>query len=81
MVCCSCTALPCPALPFNPNPPSLNPSLNSLQTGFFQLSGVLPMDKAIGLLKKSVEKAYSKKGPEVRGGKGRATYLGSSGYI
>lgn len=36
-----------------------------MQTVFFQLSGVLPIDKAIGLLKKSIEKAYSKKGPEV----------------
>ena len=36
-----------------------------MQTVFFNLSGVLPMEKAIGLLKKSIEKAYSKKGPEV----------------
>ena len=37
----------------------------SMQTVFFQLSGVLPIDKAISLLKKSIQKAYSKKGPEV----------------
>lgn len=36
-----------------------------MQTVFFNLAGILPMDKAIGLLKKSIEKAYSKKGPEV----------------
>jgi|LauGreSuBDMM15SN_2_FD.fasta_scaffold146046_1 pyruvate-ferredoxin/flavodoxin oxidoreductase len=36
-----------------------------MQTVFFNLSGILPMDKAIGLLKKSIEKAYSKKGPDV----------------
>lgn len=36
-----------------------------MQTVFFQVSGVLPIDKAIGLLKKSIEKAYSRKGPEV----------------
>lgn len=36
-----------------------------MQTVFFQLSGVLPIDKAIKLLKKSIEKAYSKKGPAV----------------
>lgn len=36
-----------------------------MQTVFFQLSGVLPIDKAIGLLKKSIAKAYGKKGPEV----------------
>uniref|UniRef100_A0A7S0RJ95 pyruvate dehydrogenase (NADP(+)) n=2 Tax=Chlamydomonas leiostraca TaxID=1034604 RepID=A0A7S0RJ95_9CHLO len=36
-----------------------------MQTVFFQLSGVLPIEKAIALLKKSIEKAYSKKGPEV----------------
>ena len=36
-----------------------------MQTVFFQLAGVLPIDKAIALLKKSIAKAYSKKGPEV----------------
>lgn len=41
-----------------------------MQTVFFQLSGVLPIDKAIKLLKKSIEKAYSKKGPAVGGGVG-----------
>ncbi len=43
-----------------------------MQTVFFQLSGVLPMDKAIVLLKKSIEKAYSKKG--AFGGKAHAAY-------
>ena len=37
-----------------------------MQTVFFQLSGVLPINKAIGLLKASIEKAYVNKGPEVR---------------
>ncbi|KAG2495627.1 hypothetical protein HYH03_006227 [Edaphochlamys debaryana] len=36
-----------------------------MQTVFFQLSGVLPIDSAIGLLKKSIAKAYERKGPEV----------------
>ncbi|KAG2483210.1 hypothetical protein HYH03_017908 [Edaphochlamys debaryana] len=36
-----------------------------MQTVFFQLSGVLPIDKAIALLKKSITKAYERKGPEV----------------
>lgn len=36
-----------------------------MQTVFFQLSGVLPIDKAIALLKTSIAKAYGKKGPEV----------------
>ncbi|GLC36254.1 hypothetical protein PLESTM_000423900 [Pleodorina starrii] len=36
-----------------------------MQTVFFNLSGVLPMDKAISLLKKSISKAYERKGPEV----------------
>ncbi len=37
-----------------------------MQAVFFQLSGVLPMDRAIALLKKSITKAYERKGPEVR---------------
>ena len=36
-----------------------------MQTVFFYLSGVLPMEEAMTLLKKSIEKAYGKKGPEV----------------
>ncbi|EFJ49484.1 pyruvate-ferredoxin oxidoreductase [Volvox carteri f. nagariensis] len=36
-----------------------------MQTVFFNLSGVLTMDKAIALLKKSISKAYERKGPEV----------------
>ncbi|GLI66847.1 hypothetical protein VaNZ11_010830 [Volvox africanus] len=36
-----------------------------MQTVFFNLSGVLPMEKAIALLKKSISKAYERKGPEV----------------
>eukprot|EP00798_Chlamydomonas_sp_ICE-L_P005518 gene5518-4149_t len=35
-----------------------------MQTVFFQLAGVLPMDRAIPLLKQSIEKAYAKKGPK-----------------
>ncbi|KXZ51159.1 hypothetical protein GPECTOR_13g646 [Gonium pectorale] len=36
-----------------------------MQTVFFQLSGVLPMERAVELLKKSIAKAYERKGPEV----------------
>nr|CCA61743.1 pyruvate ferredoxin oxidoreductase [Chlamydomonas reinhardtii] len=36
-----------------------------MQTVFFNLSGVLPMEKALALLKKSITKAYERKGPEV----------------
>jgi len=36
-----------------------------MQTVFFGLSQVLPIDTAIALLKKSIEKAYSRKGPAV----------------
>ncbi|KAG1661267.1 hypothetical protein FOA52_003725 [Chlamydomonas sp. UWO 241] len=36
-----------------------------MQTVFFSLSNVLPIEKAIGLLKKSIVKAYTRKGPAV----------------
>ncbi len=36
-----------------------------MQTVFFQLSGVLPMGQAMALLKQSIAKTYSSKGPEV----------------
>ena len=36
-----------------------------MQSVFFYLSGVMPFEKAISLLKNAIEKAYSKKGPEV----------------
>eukprot|EP00741_Cyanophora_paradoxa_P023775 tig00021621_g22964.t1 len=36
-----------------------------MQTVFFYLSGVLPFERAIALLKKSIEKTYGKKGPEI----------------
>lgn len=36
-----------------------------MQTVFFHLSGVLPLDQAIPLLKQSIKKAYGKKGDEV----------------
>ncbi len=36
-----------------------------MQVCFFKLSGVMDTDKAIGLIKKTIEKTYSKKGPEV----------------
>ncbi len=36
-----------------------------MQTAFFKLSGVLPFEKAITLLKKAVEKTYGKKGEDV----------------
>ncbi|NLE65191.1 MAG: pyruvate:ferredoxin (flavodoxin) oxidoreductase [Elusimicrobia bacterium] len=36
-----------------------------MQTCFFAISGVLPKDEAIKQIKKSIEKAYGKKGPEV----------------
>lgn len=36
-----------------------------MQTVFFQLSNVFPIEKAIELLKKSVEKMYKRKGDEV----------------
>ncbi|GAB6038826.1 pyruvate:ferredoxin (flavodoxin) oxidoreductase [Fundidesulfovibrio butyratiphilus] len=36
-----------------------------MQTAFFKLSGVLPFEKAIELLKKSIQKAYGKKGDKV----------------
>jgi len=36
-----------------------------MQTAFFKLSGVLPEDEAIALIKKAVEKTFSKKGREI----------------
>jgi pyruvate-ferredoxin/flavodoxin oxidoreductase len=36
-----------------------------MQTCFFAISGVLPREEAITQIKKSIEKAYGKKGPEV----------------
>ena len=37
----------------------------TMQAVFFKLSGVLPVEKSIGLLKESVAKTYKKKGKEV----------------
>ncbi len=36
-----------------------------MQTGFFKLSNVLPIDEAISLLKDSIRKTYGKKGEEI----------------
>ena len=36
-----------------------------MQTCYFAISGVLPKDEAIALIKNSIEKAYSKKGEEI----------------
>ena len=36
-----------------------------MQTCFFAISGVLPREEAIAQIKKSIEKTYGKKGPEV----------------
>ena len=36
-----------------------------MQTCFFQISGVLPSDKAIESLKKAIKKSYSRKGEEI----------------
>ena len=36
-----------------------------MQTCFFAISGVLPQQEAIACIKKSIEKTYGKKGPEV----------------
>ncbi len=36
-----------------------------MQTCFFGISGILPRDEAIGHIKKSIEKTYGKRGPEV----------------
>ena len=36
-----------------------------MQTCFFAISGVLPRDEAIAQIKKSIEKTYGKRGPEV----------------
>src|SRR4029079_16424828 len=36
-----------------------------MQTCFFAISGLLPADEAIGHIKKSIEKTYGKRGPEV----------------
>jgi pyruvate-ferredoxin/flavodoxin oxidoreductase len=36
-----------------------------MQTCFFAISGLMPADKAIGYIKKSIEKTYGKRGPEV----------------
>jgi pyruvate-ferredoxin/flavodoxin oxidoreductase len=36
-----------------------------MQTCFFAISGVLPRDQAIAHIKKSIEKTYARKGPEV----------------
>ena len=36
-----------------------------MQTCFFAISGLLPRDEAIAHIKKSIEKTYGKRGPEV----------------
>ena len=36
-----------------------------MQTCFFGISGILPRDEAIAHIKKSIEKTYGKRGPEV----------------
>ncbi|MGX8249448.1 2-oxoacid:acceptor oxidoreductase family protein, partial [Escherichia coli] len=36
-----------------------------MQTCFFALASILPRDEAIALIKKSIEKSYARKGPEV----------------
>jgi len=36
-----------------------------MQTCFFGISGILPVEKAIAQIKNSIEKTYSKRGPEV----------------
>jgi len=36
-----------------------------MQTCFFAISGVLPRERAIDLIKKAIEKTYGRKGPEV----------------
>ncbi len=36
-----------------------------MQTAFFKLAGVLPFEKAVELLKKSIHKAYGKKGEKI----------------
>src|SRR3954468_3357392 len=36
-----------------------------MQTCFFGISGILPKDEAIAHIKKSIEKTYGKRGPEV----------------
>ncbi len=36
-----------------------------MQTGFFKLSNVLPIEEAISLLKESIKKTYGKKGEEI----------------
>jgi pyruvate-ferredoxin/flavodoxin oxidoreductase len=36
-----------------------------MQTCFFAIAGLLPRDEAIGHIKKSIEKTYGKRGPEV----------------
>ena len=36
-----------------------------MQTCFFGISGILPRDEAITHIKKSIEKTYGKRGPEV----------------
>jgi len=36
-----------------------------MQTAFFKLAGVLPFEKAVALLKKSIHKAYGKKGEKI----------------
>jgi len=36
-----------------------------MQTAFFKLSGVLPEEEAIGMIKKYIEKQFARKGPEI----------------
>ena len=36
-----------------------------MQAGFFCLSGVLPREEAVDAIKKSVERTYARKGPDV----------------
>jgi len=36
-----------------------------MQTSFFQLANIIPMEQAVGLIKKQIEEAYGRKGKEV----------------
>ena len=50
----------------SPSRPAWAARINTImQTCFFAISGLLPRDEAIAHIKKSIEKTYGKRGPEV----------------
>lgn len=52
-----------------------------MQSAFFKLSGILPLEEALTYLKQSVEKTYSKRGPEIVEMNHKAIDAGLTGLV